>query len=386
MRGVRALVLTIGALACARAPQPEPPGPIVHPWTGLAALLDSAVAAGAAPGAVVGISWRGRHYTYGTGRLGLDDRRRPGAGTVYDLASVTKVVALTTLAMQAVQEDRLTLDTPLLEYLAPPSPAWADRVTMRHLLTHTSGLPAHRRLWELAADAEAARTLVRQTPLDTAPGTRTLYSDLGLILAGEVLEQRLGASLDALVATRITRPMGLVGTRYRPPRSWRRRTAPTERDPWRGRLLRAEVHDENAAFLGGVAGHAGLFGTTADLLRFGEWLIGAVRSEGEVLSGERWLIRGEVAREFTRLQELVPGSTRALGWDTPDSLALPGIPVPPHTVWHTGFTGTAIWVDPEDQLVLVLLTNRVHPTRQNTRHIALRRAVATLVFGRISGR
>lgn len=386
MRASGALLLAAGFAACAPATHPPAaPGPLAGRWGPVAALLDSAVAAGAAPGAVLGISWRGEGWIHGTGRLGLDDRRRPTAHTVYDLASVTKVVALTTLAMQAVQEGRLTLDTPIAEYLEPPSPAWAARVTLRHLLTHSSGLPAHRRLWEEAPDAASARLLVRQTPLDTAPGTRTLYSDLGLILAGEILEARLGAGLDSLVAARITGPMGLVDTRFRPPRSWRTRTAPTERDPWRGRTLRGEVHDENAAFLGGVAGHAGLFGTTTDLLRFGEWLVGAVRSEGRILSGERWLVRREVALEFTRRQEVVPGSSRALGWDTPDSLALPGVPVSPHTIWHTGFTGTAIWIDPAHQLVVVLLTNRVHPSRSNARHVALRRAVATMVFGIVAG-
>jgi len=357
-----------------------------HPdWGPLVALMDSAIAEGAAPGAVVGISWRGQWFTYGTGRLGQHAGRRPGGTTVYDLASVTKVVTVTTLAMQAVNEGLLDLDQPIALYLRAPLPSWAGEVTTRHLLTHTSGLPAHRRLWTLAPDPDSARRVVHHTPLDTVPGARTVYSDLGLILLGEVIEHQLGAPLDRLVAERITGPLGMTGTRFLPPSSWRARIAPTEQDPWRGRMIRGEVHDENAAFLGGVSGHAGLFGTTHDLLRFGEWLVAAVRSQGIVLSGERWLVQGAIPGEFTTRQGVVPGSSRALGWDTPTEQALPGVTVPPGTVWHTGFTGTAIWVDPAHQLVLVLLTNRVHPSRENNRHVALRRAVASRVFQRVGG-
>lgn len=354
-------------------------------WGPLVALLDSAVADGAAPGAVVGISWRGQWFSYGTGRLGQHAGRRPDGATIYDLASVTKVVTVTTLAMQAVNEGRLDLDQPIARYLGDPLPAWAGQVTTRHLLTHTSGLPAHRRLWTLAPGPDSARRVVRHTPLDTVPGARTVYSDLGLILLGEIIERQLGAPLDRLVAERITGPLGMTETRFLPPAAWRARIAPTEQDPWRGRMIRGEVHDENAAFLGGVSGHAGLFGTTADLLRFGEWLVGAVRSEGTILSGERWLVQGAIPRQFTTRALLVPGSSRALGWDTPTEQALPGVAVAPGAVWHTGFTGTAIWVDPAHQLVLVLLTNRVHPTRENNRHVALRRAVATYVFQRVGG-
>jgi CubicO group peptidase (beta-lactamase class C family) len=180
--------------------------------------------------------------------------------------------------------------------------------------------------------------------------------------------------------------MGMVGARYLPPDSWRRRIAPTEQDPWRGRMLRGEVHDENAAFLGGVSGHAGLFGTTRDLVRFGEWLVAAARSDGVVTSGERWWVPGAIVKDFMSRQEVVVGSSRALGWDTPTEQALPGVPVDTLTVWHTGFTGTAIWVDPAHQLVLVLMTNRVHPTRENSRHVALRRAVASYALQFVTGR
>lgn len=373
-------VLVVGLAACALSTPSVRPEALHHRWGTLVPLLDSAVAAGAAPGAVLGISWRGERFTYGTGRLGNSDRRRPDGRTVYDLASLTKVVALTPLLMQAVAAGQIGLDAPLSSMLREMGRTWADSVSIRHLLTHSGGLPAHRRLWELAANADEATALVMRTPLDTLPGARTVYSDLGLILLGRVAERLYRQPLERAFHERVARPIGLIDTRYLPPSAWRRRIAPTEYDPWRSRMIRGEVHDENAAFLGGVAGHAGLFGTSDDLLRFGEWLVGITRSEGRILSGESWLVRGEVAREFTRRQNLVANSSRALGWDTPDERALPDVTAPEHTVWHTGFTGTAIWVDPEDQLVIVLLTNRVHPTRANQGHIALRRAVATQIL------
>ncbi len=356
-----------------------------HDWSALIPLLDSAVAAGAAPGAVLGISWRGERFIYGTGRLGLNDRRRPDGRTVYDLASLTKVIALTPLMMQAVEAGRIELDGPLSETLTEMAGTWADSVTIRQLLTHVSGLPAHRRLWELAPNGAAALDTIRSTPLDTLPGARTVYSDLGLILLGKVIERVHQKPLDQVFQERMALPLGMTDTRYLPPAEWRRRIAPTEQDPWRGRMLRAEVHDENAAFLGGVAAHAGLFGSTEDLLRFGEWLVAVTRSEGTVLSGEEWLVEGAVAREFTRRQELVVGSSRALGWDVPGAQLWQGLAIPASAVWHTGFTGTAIWVAPSHQLVIVLLANRVHPTRNNNRHVAMRREIASRVWLKIVG-
>ena len=373
------------AAGCVPSGRVEAPDP-ASPWAPLTRLLDSAVAVGASPGAVLGISWRGQQFYYGSGKLGIGMNRRPDLETVYDLASLTKVIGVTTLAMQAVNEGKLDLDEPVSRYVRGRIPPWAGEVTIRHLLTHTSGLPAHRRFWELTPNADSMSALVRATPLDTIPGARMVYSDLGLIFLGEVMEAVLGAPLDQLVAERVTQPLGMVGARYLPPASWRSRIAPTEQDPWRGRMLRGEVHDENAAFLGGVSGHAGLFGSTRDLVRFGEWLVAAERSQGVVTSGERWWVPGSIVQNFMSRQEVVPGSSRALGWDTPTEQALPGVPVELHTVWHTGFTGTAIWVDPAHQLVLVLMTNRVHPTRDNSRHVALRREVASFVLRRVAER
>lgn len=334
----------------------------------LTALLDSAIAARAATGGVVAVSWRGARFLYGTGRLALDDPRRPDGHSMYDLASLTKVIATTTLALQAVEEGRLDLDQPVARYLPAFHGPGKDRVTVRHLLTHSSGLRADSPLWRQTPNADSALGFVNAMPLDTVPGARMVYSDMGAIVLGEVLERVLGGRLDRLAHNRIFAPLGMSSTRFRPPESWIPRIAATEYDTaWRKRIVRGEVHDEKAAWLGGVAGHAGLFGSALDVLTFGEWLLARV-SGG---SG--------MAREFVRRQEVVPESTRALGWDTPAPGNSAGTLLDPGSFGHTGFTGTSIWVDPSRGLVIVLLTNRVNPTRNNPRIGPLRIAVADAV-------
>lgn len=381
-RGWPTLPVAVLALAaCAPGRIAPPPAPLLCTgascaWERLGVLLDSAVRAGAAPGGVVAVSHRGARYRHGSGRLALDDPSRPGAHTVYDLASITKVVATTTLAMMAVAEGRLDLDAPAARYAPRFSGTGKDRVTVRHLLTHSSGLPADRRLWRQAPDADSALALVFATPLDTAPGVRTVYSDLGAIVLGDVVERALDGRLDRLAARRIFAPLGMRDTRFRPPRSWLARVAPTEYDTaWRKRIVRGEVHDEKSAFLGGIAGHAGLFGSAEDLLAFGEWMLGLVGGRADGPSPSRL---HEAAREFIRRQDLVPESSRGLGWDTPSEGGSAGTRLAATSFGHTGFTGGSIWIDPTRGLVVVLLTNRVHPYRSNSGHVPLRIAVADL--------
>lgn len=358
----------------------------------LTSLLDSAVAAGAAPGAVLAVSSHGNRFVYGTGKLALDDPTRPDGQTVYDLASLTKVVATTSLAMLAVSEGKLKLDAPVQRYLPAFRGAGKAGVTVRHLLTHSSGLRADAPLWRLTPNADSALGFVNALPLDSAPGTRMVYSDMGAIVLGEVIERAYGDQLDRLAERRLFRPLGMRSTRFRPPESWLPRIAPTEYDTaWRKRIVRGEVHDEKAAWLGGVAGHAGLFGSAVDLLAFGEWLLEmGSREDGKTGGGVRnlpssRLIRPSVLQDFTRRQNVVPGSSRALGWDTPDTGNSAGTRLAPSSFGHTGFTGTSIWVDPSRELVIVLLTNRVHPTRNNPRIFPLRVAVADRVVTLLEG-
>lgn len=337
-----------------------------------AAVLDSAIAAGAAPGAVLAVSVHGERFVHGTGHLGIDDPRRPDGKTLYDMASLTKVIVLTTLSMMAVDEGRLDLDAPVVRYLpefARGSGAKAA-VRVRDLLLHDSGLPAGRPLWleTMVRKGGILRTVT--TDLAAPPGTRMVYSDLGAITLTAIIEELYQERIDELFASRVARPMQLSRMRYLPPKGWRGDIAPTERDPWRGRILRGEVHDENTARLGGVSGHAGLFSSAEDLLRFGEWALdGALgRSHHDTPPAPRQF------QEWTLRQEQPAGSSRGLGWDTPSGISSAGTYMSSRSFGHTGFTGTSIWVDPEREVVIVLLTNRVHPTR-NTPAFGLIRAV-----------
>lgn len=359
--------------ACARGGA-ERPGPRAA-LAAATAFLDSAVAAGAAPGAVLGVSVRSRHFYHATGVLGAAMPVRPDSSTVYDLASLTKVIGLTTATMIAVAEGRLDLDTPAVHHVPAFSGGGRDAVTIRHLLTHTSGLPAFRLLYRETADRGGALGLTDTTQLDTVPGARFVYSDLGAIVLTQAVEAALGERLDALLTRRVFGPLGMSSTRFLPPPEWLPRIAPTEQDPWRGRMIHGEVHDENAARLGGVSGHAGLFGSARDLLVFGDWLI-ANRAGRDSLP---LAIDPEVVRRFTTRQDLPPGSSRALGWDTPSEMSSAGTLLSSASFGHTGFTGTSIWLDPERELVIVLLSNRVHPTRENGKWGPVRRNVADRV-------
>ena len=347
-------------------------------------MVDSAVQNGAAPGAVVGVSVRGQRYFHATGRIGFEEAAPVGPRTVYDLASLTKVVVLTTLTMMAVDQGLIRLEDSVSHYLPAFTGGAKAGITIRHLLTHSSGLPAHRPLWQEAATAAAAIPLVLGTPLDTVPGVRMVYSDLGAIVLTQIVEQVFGQPIDRLFAAKVAGPLRLGSTRFLPPGRWLKRIAPTERDPWRGRLIRGEVHDENAAFLGGRSGHAGLFSTAEDLIVFGEWLL-RQREAGGATTGSGPRIGSAVVREFTRRQELVPGSSRALGWDTPSPGSSAGTRISADSFGHTGFTGTSIWLDPTRGLVVVLLTNRVNPTRDNPRLAPLRPLVADKTVDLLGG-
>lgn len=378
----RALTALLLVSACAGGPPTATPLPVNASLAGRLApaveVLDSAIRVGAAPGAVLAVSIRGERFVYGTGRLGLADSTRPDGGTLYDMASLTKVIALTTLAMMAVEEGRLDLDAPVIRYLPDFSRGAGDKgaVRIRDLLLHDSGLPAGRPLWResLVRDGGMLRTIT--TDLAAPPGTRMVYSDLGAITLTAVLELLYQARIDRLFAERIAEPLELKRMRYLPPKGWRRAIAPTERDPWRGRMLHGEVHDENTAQLGGVSGHAGLFGSAEDLLRFGEWTLAGARGRTPV-SGPP---APKAFASWTKRQDQPIGSSRALGWDTPSGVSSAGTIMGAGSYGHTGFTGTSIWVDPDRETVIVLLTNRVHPTRNTPAFGLIRSTVADAVM------
>jgi CubicO group peptidase (beta-lactamase class C family) len=382
-----ALPLLLLVTACARSSRIGNPAPLANPLGLAAPYLDSMVVLdSASPGAVVGISVHGRHYFHAAGQLGANDPRAPDSSSIYDLASLTKVIGLTTAMMIAVDEHRIELDAPIQRYVPAFQGKNKEQVTVRHLLTHSSGLPAWRALYRQAASRAEAYALADTTPLDTLPGTRFVYSDLGAIVLAQAIESVYHERLDSLLHRRLFAPLGMDDTRYLPPDCWLPRIAPTENDPWRGRTLRGEVHDENAARLDGVSGHAGLFSSARDLLRFGDWLLEGLGSH-DTSATYLWPPPPTSERRFVIRQDIPHGSSRALGWDTPSGLSSGGKWISrEHSFGHTGFTGTSIWIDPTRDLVIVLLSNRVNPTRNNDRWGPVRRNVADRVVESVDGR
>ena len=381
--------LVIAAVGCAPRTDSRIPSAMAvvnTNWSPLTTYLNSAIAAGAAPGAVLGVSVAGQRYVYASGRLTRDQPAPAEPTTVYDLASLTKVVGLTTAVMLAVDDGRLELDAPVQRYLPAFEGQGKERVTIRLLLAHGSGLPAWRPLFREAETRAQAFALADTTALSSLPGTTDVYSDLGMIVLTQAVEAVYHQRLDSLLARRVFQPLGMTSMGFLPTAE-RARIAPTERDPWRGRVLRGEVHDENAARLDGVSGHAGLFGSVPDLLTFAEWLV----KEWNEGTGERGKAAGvtpsivpsfprSLVREFTRRQNIIPGSPRALGWDTPSPGSSAGALLSPESIGHTGFTGTSLWIDPVHQLAIVLLSNRVNPTRGNAAWVGVRARIADLVM------
>jgi len=310
--------------------------------------------AGGFPGAAVVVGRKGYAvWQRGIGALDwrADSRAVDPAETIYDLASLTKVVATTTAVMLLYDEGRIQLDAPVARYLpAFGGDSVRESITVEHLLTHRSGLPSGLDLWRLASTPAQARAMVYTARLKRAPGVAYEYSDLGPILLGFLVEQITEQPFDTFVAERIFRPLGMTDTRFRPALTDLSRIAPTEVSPPRGYPLRGEVHDENAFRLGGVAGHAGLFSTAADLSVFAQMML----QRGEY-NGVRLIADSTVAR-FTRRT----AGRRALGWDTCAGEGGCGQFLTARAYGHTGYTGTSLWIDPDHDMFVILLSNRVH--------------------------
>ena len=306
------------------------------------------------------------------GQLDWGPSPAPDLSTLWDLASLTKVAGLTSAMMLLVESGRVDLDAKVQRYVPEFTGRWKDAVTIRHVLTHSSGLPAWRPLYKEAESASDALALAIATPLDTTPGIRMVYSDLGLIIMGDLVRRVSGQPLDTFLRERVFTPLGMSETMYRPDSSLLPRIAPTEVDPWRQRHLRGEVHDENAFALGGVSGHAGLFSTGRDLVRLARMYLG----QG-VIDGRRF-IGAATIDSFTTVQDSAL-SRRALGWETPNGTNSAGRLMSPRSFGHTGFTGTSFWVDRDRGIFVILLSNRVNPTRERRGITAIRTAVAEAV-------
>ena len=337
----------------------------------LDSIMRTAIAEGAAPGGVLAVGRYGRLvHMKGYGTIDTVKASAPvDENTIYDMASLTKVVATTTAAMILEEQGLLDLDRTVASYLPEFNAPDKAAITVRMLITHRGGLEAFAPLYREFKGREQYLAQINTRPLKSQPGTETVYSDWDLILLQLVIERLTSQTLDRFVAEKVFTPLGMTGTMFNPDSlTLFARIAPTEIDSVRGGLVRGKVHDENAWAIGGVSGHAGLFSTARDLTVFAQMLLNG---------GEYNAVR--IARPATIARWTAPQSrtsSRALGWDTPSKGSSAGNYFSPRSFGHTGFTGTSIWIDPEKNLFVILLTNRVNPTRNNNRHVPLRRAVA----------
>ena len=359
-----------------------------YPFLHVDEALRNAVHDGITAGAVLVFGQGDRRHEINVGRAQVLPCERPlNSTTLFDLASLTKVLATTWLAMKLTDAGHLDLDAPLDDLLPDYYPAEKRALTVRLLMCHAAGLPSSLQLRsELPPEntGEAARRSVIehyvQTPLAAAPGQRTLYSDIGPILVGDLLEHLDSgrhSRLDAICEAELYAPLGLDDTFFvhldaplpvaqRPSEAF----AATEDCPWRGRVLSGEVHDENAHLLRGVAGHAGLFSTALDLERIARAFL------GEVNIG----VEGKTLKSLTSLQPMAPDSNRAFGWDKARADGPSGRGFSAVAYGHTGFTGTSLWIDPERNGYVILLTNRVHPGREDRGFLSLRPRLHELVL------
>ena len=364
------------------------------------AALQSAVDDGVFPGAQLAVRLRGELQCMAVvGRLSSEPSGLPvQPTTMYDLASLTKPLATVTSMLLLIQRTKVALDDPVQEVLAELEGMPIGQATVRDLLTHRSGLPGWRPFYErLGARGmvpepsggnqsvkQHVLKMIRDEPLIYVRGERCVYSDLGFMLLGFLVERLSGMALDLWCDDAIARPLRACPLIFRPTAGRAQldgihpivdvsRIAPTEQDEWRNRLLCGEVHDENAAAMGGVAGHAGLFGTAESVLAVsGAWL----RS----YHGRESILDGELVRQFTARQESADRSSWALGWDTPSAPSSSGSQFSERSFGHLGYTGTSLWIDPLCELEVVLLSNRVHPSRRNEKIKVFRPYIHDLVY------
>ncbi|CAN5883939.1 serine hydrolase domain-containing protein [soil metagenome] len=382
-------VLTWQPVAAAPAPTPTPTE-VAPEAAGFSALrlarVDSvirhALAEGAAPGAALVVGRRGMivrlrgygHIDWAPYSPAVTD------STLFDLASLTKAMGTAMLAAQLVQEGRLRLDVPVHRYLRS-WPSWGlyGEITPRHLLSHTSGLPAGMDLWPGVRTRQERIASLAKLRVRVKPGTQRVYSDVGMILLGAMMEEITGSRMDDLLYMRVFRPLAMQDTRFNPlaPHDslsgfTLARIAPTERDTYvRKTLVHGVVHDLNAWALDGVAGHAGMFSSARDMALYGISLVDAAMGrETPIFAAGAFSDWVSGQRSFGR----------PLGWDVPTGLnSSAGRYFSRASFGHTGFTGTSIWIDPDRELFVVLLTNRLNPSARNQRHVQLRRDVHDII-------
>lgn len=358
--------------------------------------MNEAVEENVFPGAVILVAYQGKivfHEAFGSSRV-IPQKVPMTQGTLFDIASLTKPVATTTACMFLIQRSLIKLEDPVNKIISEFGDGDKDRVTIFHLLTHSSGLRAWRPLYqelnpeaqdrpELSGDNATRQRIygmVHKEPLSYPTATQSLYSDLGFILLGEVIERLTGMRLDRFYEQEISPKFKLVETFFLPWREEQSRSqligrivAATEDCPWRKKVLAGIVEDENAYAMGGVSGHAGLFSTALDLYRFLEILLHADSGDASILSPD-------LVRIFLTRRIEIPKSSWALGWDTPSTPSSSGRFFSRNSFGHLGYSGTSIWVDRDKKLIVILLTNRVHPARKNNKIQKFRPEIHDLIY------
>ena len=359
-------------------------------FSGAFLVLQEAIKAQAFPAASLAVTLRGNlialksmgSFIFEKG-AGASSRGSRGGGefdsisatTLFDLASLTKPIATTTMAAILYERGQLDLDAPIIgtvpEFRANPDPR-RNQVSFRMLLTHSSGLPAYEKLYLKAHSREELLHSAFTTPLTATPGERAEYSDIGFIILAVALERLAEDSLAAFCQRGIFGPLAMSNTTFNPPKEIRKQIPPTAderqessqssvtnpgrvRNTFRNRIIQGEVQDENACVLGGVAGHAGLFSNAEDIAKFAH----------SMLAGGGPILRYETIATFTRRESTPPATTRTLGWDTPSNPSQSGKYFGPNSYGHLGYTGTSLWIDPDRQLSITLLTNRTWPDCAN---------------------
>src|SRR5690349_7096021 len=335
------------------------------------AIINQAIADGNIPGAVLVVGHNGKViYRKAYGERALDPKREVMTlDTVFDLASLTKVIATTTAVMQLVEQGKVRMNDPVAKYLPEFAQNGKDDITVRQLLTHYSGLEPDLDLGTAWEGKNTAYQLASVEPPETTPGSGFVYSDINFIMLGALVEKVSGENLDSYTQQHIFTPLKMTHTRYLPPAAWRFKIAPTQYDE-NEHMLRGVVHDPTARRMGGVAGHAGLFSTADDLAKFAQVLLNG---------GDGILSAAAVAKMTSPEQPPAAPVLRGFGWDIDSPFSSNrGDLLPVGSFGHTGFTGTSVWIDPTTQSYIILLTNAVHP-RGKGNAIALRSKVATEV-------
>ena len=324
-------------------------------------LLQHAIAERAFPAASLAVTHRGKLIVLKSiGRFSYEPNSpQVTTGSIFDLASVSKVVATTSMAMILYERGLLDLEAPIAAIIPEFGDASDSRkaeVTVRMLLAHSSGLPAYEKLFLRVKNREGLLAAAFTAPLTADPGTRAEYSDIGFIILGAALERIADEPLDRFCQREVFGPLGMGRTTFNPPTTWQASIVPTADDrAFRRRVIQGEVQDENASVLGGVAGHAGVFSTAQDIAIFAH----------AMLNGGAPMVRREALAQFTRRESSPAGTSRALGWDTPSTSSQSGEYFSSYSFGHLGYTGTSLWIDPERQLSVTFLTNRTWPDCKN---------------------